>query len=321
MLLLRDSIKLIISDVSDTLAEVYSPIKEEISHGLAAFLNQNKYLFVISGHGVENIFTRIINHLPRALWNRTLVGACSGTEVWGFDNNGPLPTPFFSIYEQVFCEEMKRQWRSIIKQIIREYRLEPVPTMTVREFIANYSGMPNTIMYEDRGSQITFEMLNAVDLSDLAHSGFKEYAPFVDESKDLRISIIQYANSLFETNGLPIQARLAGNFAIDFAIRGVTKATAIREALFNGKINDYWNFALHSDSIADTVEIWGDKFSAVSRGTDLHMIEAFPCDVRAIDFGNEPKEELPEKYNILLWDGNDFLCDGVIEYMKRSRLL
>lgn len=321
MLLLRDSVQLIVSDVDDTLAEVYSPAKREIIQGLTTFLYRDKYLFLISGQSIGNIFHRIVRPLPRDIWSRILVGSCSGAEVTGFDENGPLPKPFYSIYECVFSDEMKKKWRSIMKRIVKEYRLELLPTMTTGRFMEKYSGRPNTIMYEDRGAQITFEMLNAVKLSDVAYREAKEYAPFMVDDRDLRVSIIRYANALFERYDLPVTARLAGTFAVDFAIRGVNKTTAIREALFNGKTNSYWDFALPLADLADTIEIWGDKFSSVNGGTDLHMNEAFPPDVRAIDFRKEPRNEIPDEYNILLWDGNKHLCEGVIEYMKRSRLL
>lgn len=63
-------------------------------------------------------------------------------------------------------------------------------------------------------------------------------------------------------------------------------------------------------------EVWGDKYSILHGGTDRHMSEALPATVRSIDFREENPSEFPEGYNIVLWDGQQHLHHGLLEYLQ-----
>ena len=321
MLTMRNSLRIIVSDVDDTLADVYEPASENIISGLNAMLERGKRFFFISGQGEQNICERIVRRLHPIYRNQILLGTCSGAEVWGFSDGKLAEAPFYSMYEDKFTEEMKREWREILRGIIDDFGFLVLETMPRDRFAEVSGGDPKIIMYEDRRAQITFEVVNGCNLNDEQYGYFKERVPYLLPDRDLRVSIIRHANELFEKKNIPITARAAGTFAVDFAVKGVTKTTAIEAIMYHGKAAGYWENIPSKEEMPLTLEIWGDKFSTVNGGTDTHMCEAFPHDVRTIDFREEPKGELPERFNVVLWDGEQHLCKGTEEYMKRSGVI
>jgi hypothetical protein len=46
------------------------------------------------------------------------------------------------------------------------------------------------------------------------------------------------------------------------------------------------------------------------------MSEALPPTVRSIDFRKEDPKEFPKGYNIVLWDGEQHLHHGLLEYLR-----
>lgn len=60
----------------------------------------------------------------------------------------------------------------------------------------------------------------------------------------------------------------------------------------------------------------GDKFSVVKGGTDRHISEALPKKVRSISFRQEDPKEFLEGFNIVVWDGQKHLHEGLLEYLK-----
>ena len=321
MLTMRDSLQIVVSDVDDTLADVYEPASQTIIKGLNKMLEQGKKFFFISGQGERNICARIADHLDPKYRNQILLGGCSGAEVWGFSDGKLLDKPFYSLYEEKFTEEMKREWREILRGIIDDFGFQTIATMPRDQFERVSKGDPSIIMYEDRRAQITFEVVNGCNLNDEQYRYFKERVPYLLDNRDLRVSIIQHANEMFAEKNIPITARAAGTFAVDFAVKGVTKTTAIEAIMYHNKADSYWKSIPSKEDMPAMIEIWGDKFSVVNGGTDTHMCEAFPKTVRAIDFRAEPKEELPKEFNVVLWDGELHLCKGTEEYMKRSGLI
>ncbi len=321
MLIMRDSLRIIVSDVDDTLADVYEPASEKIICGINAMLAKGKKFFFISGQGEKNICARIVRYLNPIYRNQILMGTCSGAEVWGFSEGKLAQAPFYSLYEEKFTEEMKREWREILRGIIDDFGFQTLETMPRDQFALVSKGDPKIIMYEDRRAQITFEVVNGCNLNDEEYRYFKEKVPYLSDNRDLRVSIIQHANALFEQKKIPITARAAGTFAVDFAVKGVTKTTAIEAIMYHKKAGSYWENIPSKEEMPVALEIWGDKFSVCNGGTDTHMCEAFPKDVMAIDFRAEPKEELPKEFNVVLWDGERHLCEGTEEYMQRSRVI
>jgi hypothetical protein len=101
------------------------------------------------------------------------------------------------------------------------------------------------------------------------------------------------------------------------AVRGISKTTAIKSVLENADVLSTIGLVLND--VADpikSIEIWGDKFSELRGGTDRHMSEALPQDVRSIDFRQEDPTEFPEGYNIVVWDGQQHLHHGLLEYLQ-----
>jgi len=78
-------LRLAISDVDETIADLYKKAEPEMIKELTKLLKEGKVLFFISGQSVESINWRIVDCLPRELRYRVFIGHCSGCEVWGFD--------------------------------------------------------------------------------------------------------------------------------------------------------------------------------------------------------------------------------------------
>jgi len=86
----NNAVKLIISDVDETIADLYVAASRKMIRELETLLEEGKILFLISGQGVFNIQKRIVDHIRKSLRNRILIGHCSGVEVWEFDEAGNL---------------------------------------------------------------------------------------------------------------------------------------------------------------------------------------------------------------------------------------
>ena len=162
----NNQVKLIISDVDETIADLYLEAKPEMIVELEKILSEEKVLFLISGQSIGNIQWRIINHIRKDLRKRIIVGHCSGAEVWGFDKSGNLQNiPYYSLYESTLSELQRSKWREVIQELIDEFELVVYSPMPVNEFIKKSGKDPLSIILEDRGPQITFEVINGYNLS------------------------------------------------------------------------------------------------------------------------------------------------------------
>lgn len=312
-----DQIKLIISDVDETIADLYVKADPEMVKELSLLLKEGKAIFFITGQGLKNVLWRIVDNIPKPLRSRILIGHCSGAEVWGFDKNSDLlDKPFYSAYEQIALEPQKKKWREVVKKLIAEFKLIVYPSMPIAKFIEKTKSNPLAIMFEDRGPQITFEVVNGCDLTTEQISKLGLRIPETHGAYDLRIPILERADELFEEANLPITSRLGGVFALDFAVKGVSKTTAIKLTIKNADI--ILKIGLDKNDVKNPkfLEIWGDKFSMIRGGTDRHMSEALPKQVRSIDFRQENPEEFLEGYNIVVWEGNKHLYHGLLEYLQ-----
>lgn len=313
----NEKLKLIISDVDETIADLYVEAKPEMVTELEKLLSEGKVLFFISGQSVKSIQWRIVDHIRKDLRNRIVVGHCSGAEVWGFDHEGELrDKPFYSLYETELSAEQKESWREVIRQLVEEFKLKTLPTMPIVEFEKKSKGDPLTVMLEDRGPQITFEIVNGYDLSSEQAQELEVEIPQTHGQYDLRIPILERAEKLLAEKGLPITPRLAGVFAIDFALKGVSKTTAVKNVIEHDSILS--SLGIHKSDIEnpESMEVWGDKFSVVRGGTDRHISEALPKEVRSISFREEKPEEFLEGYNTVVWSGKEHLHDGLLEFLK-----
>ncbi len=301
-------IKLIISDVDETIADLYKPAEPEMIGELKDLLGEGKSIFFVTGQGLKSVQWRIVDQIPQELRAKILVGHCSGAEVWGHNSDGMLKEkPFYSVYD--LSEDQKKTWRELVKQIISEFNLKIFDPMPVKKFLDLAGNDPRSVMFEDRGPQITLEIVNGYDLTpeQMNELGF--------QNNDLRIPILEYAEKLFRDSDIPISPRLGGVFAVDFALRDVSKTTAVKRALEDESVIQSIGLTREDILNPENIEIWGDKFS-VRGGTDRHMSEAVSPSVRSIDFREEDPSEFMEGYNIVVWKGKKHLHEGLLEFLQ-----
>jgi len=308
----NSNVKLVISDVDETMAEIYTNASPGMVHELESILKEGIFLFLISGQGVSNIHSRITSHIEPNLRNNVIIGHCSGAEVWGFGKGGELlDSPFYSMYDMSYA--MKREWRKAIIQLVSEFGLRPFPVMPIPNFREISNGDPFAIMVEDRGPQITFEVVNGYDIPAAKAVELEKKVPGISKTRDLRMHIVKRAEELFSSKGIPVDPHVAGVFAVDFAIKGISKATAVKYVM------EHLEQALrirNASLDAGSIEVWGDNFSLKSGGIDGRMMEALPEGVRAITFREENPSEFPPGRNIVVWDGKKRLQDGLLEFLK-----
>lgn len=311
------NVRLILSDVDETVADLYLPADANTIKELSKLLHGGISIFFITGQGLESVRERIINKISLNLRWRIIVGHCSGAEVWGFDKKGKLKDkPFYSVYEETLDEAQKLMFREFVKVIIKEFELKTYPTMPIREFVKKVKYDPLSVLLEDRGPQITFEMPNAYDLSDAQVQKLKHDIPNTHGHYDLRIPIMERMEVLLSKCNLPITPRLGGEFAIDLAVKGVSKTTAVKTVMDSYEILSSIGITKSNIQDPESLEIWGDKFSVIRGGTDRHMCEAVDPRVRAIDFREENPEEFLKDFNIVVWDGQKHLHEGLLEYLE-----
>jgi hydroxymethylpyrimidine pyrophosphatase-like HAD family hydrolase len=317
----NNNVKLIISDVDETIADNYLPADPEMIKELTSLLTEGKILFLVTGASIKRIQMRITDQISPNLRKNILAAHCSGAEVWGFTESGELKEkPFYTLYEGTLTDEQKKKWRELIKQLISEFKLKIHEPMGAVEFMKQTNNDPLSVILEDRGPQITFEFINSYDMSVEQEKQLELSIPQTHGAYDLRVPVLERAKVLLEEAGIPITPRLAGQWAVDFAIKGVNKTTAVKTILEDETILSEFGLTKEDVSNPNNFEIWGDKFSALRGGTDRHMCEAVSPDVRAIDFREENPEEFPPGYNIVLWEGEKHLHDGLLEYLQARHL-
>lgn len=312
-------VKLIFSDVDNTIAETYLPASSEMITALEGLLRKRIVLVMITGGSIESVYERIIQKINPTLREYIFVSTCSGAEVWGFENNGLLHRkPFYSLYNNRLSDKQKKIWRDCIAQVIKEFGFKTFPPMGNRDaFREKTNHDPLSIMYVDRGAQITFQLTNAYSLS--LHEAKRLGVNPTHGVYDLRYPVMKRAEALFKKHHIPITARTGGTTAIDFAVEGVSKKTAVHWFLENDLLLK--RFGLHSSILEKNpqmMEIWGDKFSRLNGGTDRHICEGLPKRVRAINFREENSDEFPYGYTIQIWKGKHHLQDGLLEYVQKS---
>jgi hydroxymethylpyrimidine pyrophosphatase-like HAD family hydrolase len=312
----NDHLKLSLADVDETIADVYTPAESEMITELSSLLKDGCKLFMVTGGSLGRVRAGITDFIDPSLRKSILVSHCSGAEVWGFTENGDLrDKPFYSIYEETFSPKMKHLWREKTQELLAEFKLHTYPVEPKIDFRKKYHD-PLDIMYDDRGPQITLEVVNGVDLMAEQVAALPHDIPETHGSLDFRIPILERAEQIFEQAGVPITPRLGGNFAIDLAIKGVSKTTSIERILKDPAVLATIGLTVEELQDIQTLEVWGDKFSTLRGGTDRHMSEALPHQVRSIDFREENPEEFEEGYNTVVWDGEYHLHHGLLEYLQ-----
>ena len=285
-----DGVRLVFSDLDDTLAELYKPVSGGVQEYLDQLLNKGVIVAIITGQGKEGIYDRVASFIDEKNRKNLLMCGCSGAYVYGFDENGQInENPFYSIYDEKMNEAEKRKFREVIAQLVDEFQLVTYPKMPREEFRILTHGQSTSIMLDDRMSQITFEVINDLEL---------------------RERILKRGKELFRENDLLIETVKAGTFAIDFTVEGVSKTVAVRF------IMEHVLAQMNCRDIRDKeIQIWGDKYSLVNGGTDMNILYGLNRQVLAIDFRDEPDDELDLSYNIQKWRGQYSLSKGLEEYL------
>jgi hypothetical protein len=308
-------LRLVLSDVDETVADLYCPAESGMLDALARLLGRGICLVLVTGQSVENVEQRVIMGLPGQLRHRVAVGACSGAELWGYSTEGERnPAAFYAAGSELTAEQ-RSGWRVVIRQLIAEFRLTPFPPMPIADFRRQHGEAPWHVLLDDRGPQITLEFPNAYELSEAAYEQVQRRLGASFEGRDLRIPVLQRAQQLIEAHSVPVTPRIAGMFALDLAIAGIDKARAVEEALSPAVLG---HLELRPNlPCAEEIEVWGDRFSLFS-GTDWLMCKPIDRRVRAISFRDENPAEFPNGYNIQLWDGEHRLHTGLLEYLESS---
>lgn len=309
-------LKLILSDVDETIAEVYTPAEPEMVAELSFILADGYKLFMVTGGSLGRVTSGITDFIEPNLRQNVIVSHCSGAEVWGFTKGGELrDKPFYSLYEDTFNPELKQLWRQKTQQLLAEFGFRTHPVEPKIDFRKKFSD-PLDIMFDDRGPQITLEVVNGVDMSQKQVDELEHDIPETHGSLDLRIPILERAEQIFEQANVPVTPRLGGNFALDLAIKGVSKTTSIERVLADPNILATIGLSAGDLTGIHSLEVWGDKFSVVRGGTDRHMSEAVSPQVRSIDFRPENPAEFEQGYNVVVWNGSKHLHHGLLEYLQ-----
>ncbi len=318
MLQFNTSLKLVLADVDETIADVYTKATPEMITALNSFLAEGRALFLVSGGGLQSIRERVVDLLKPELRHKVLVAHCSGAEVWGFQKGGEINSePYYGVYEGHFTDDQKRTWREITNQLIEKYHLKTYNPQPRKAFIEASHADPLSIMLADRGPQITFEFTNSINLALEQKAQIEKVTgveiPKTYDTYDLRYPVMEDAKALYAQAGLPIHPHLGGIFALDHVIEGVDKTRAVKHVLENTDILASLDLRREDINDAYEIEIWGDKFSQKKGGPDFQMCLAVSPQVRTIDFREET--DLPDGYEIHVWDGTKHLHEGLLEYL------
>lgn len=114
----NNDVKLIISDVDETIAGVYTDADPDMVHELEKLLEEKRIIFMITGQGLREIQRRITDKIDKHLRKGTLIAHCSGAEVRGFDNKGEIfkkpytinTKQFFLNHKRINGEELFNSW-------------------------------------------------------------------------------------------------------------------------------------------------------------------------------------------------------------------
>lgn len=322
MITFNQKTKLILADVDETIADVYTDATGEMIMQLTNLLNSGRILFMVTGAGLGSVKERIVNHLEPHLRKNLVIAHCSGAEIVGFDNLGGIIAPYYSVYTAKMTSEQQMSWRSIVNQVIAQYDLQTVTPQKVQDFKNKYGDHPLTVMLADRGPQITLEFVNGYQLSEEQYELVRHQFPglhLVEGYYDLREPIASTFNQLLTSANLPVSAHLAGVFALDLILDGVSKTVALNHLLKDQVILNKYDLPPDIMTQPEYIEIWGDKFIK-NGGSDRKMCMAVDPKTRAIDFRPEKLEELGNEYNIVVWDGQKHLHEGLLEYLESSTI-
>lgn len=292
-------VRLVLSDVDETVAPLHAPAETETIARISAYLRDGGRICFVTGNSLPRVRSGITDQLAPELRANVLIGEMSGLEMWGFDAAGALrETPFVSHYERLLGGDIEARLGALAAQLVEEFGLRPHPPQPEESFRAEVGEDPRDIFYSDRRAEITLEFVNE------------------GGGDELRVAVARRANELVAERKLPVIPRLAGSHGLDLMVDGLSKAIAVEDLLTRAEIIASVGLS-HADIAAPgSLEVWGDDFNGVTGGIDLRMSEALHPEVRSICFREEDPSILPADRNVVLWDGDHRLADGVLEYLR-----
>lgn len=310
-------LKLIISDVDDTIAKASYNIDLTLRDELEEILDKGIFIFLISGQSITNILDRVIRFINPKYLKNMFIGHCNGAEVFQFDEQGHLvKTPIFSILNLRNINISHKEFENVIYEIMKKFNLSPFPALSIEEFKRKTKNNPRHIMYDDRDIQISLDFVNSLDPMDFNLQD-KDYL-YSESHDDIRHYICKKANEIISKKNLPISPHLAGVCAIDFTYCGVNKGLPVSQIV---KVGDQpQNISTNEIYVhyANEIEIWGDSFS-IDTGSDYDLCVSLPRTVRAISFRDLDARSKTNEYNIVEWNGRYRCENGLLEFLKSRK--
>jgi hypothetical protein len=265
---------------------------------LSGYLRDGGRLCLITGGSLERVTGGVTDGIDPALRCRLLVSPASGAELWGFNESGALDAaPLVSGTLGRLTADIRQRWHGVLAQLVEEFGLRLHAARPPDRFQAEVGREQRDVMFSDRGPQMSLEFVNG------------------DSGGALRLAVLERARELLPLATVPITPRLTGVFALNMTLSGISKASAV-VALLNGPEILARIGLKPADLAPDAIEVWGDDFSSASGGIDLDMCQAAPAAARTIDFRDEDPAELPADRNIVLWDGQHRLQQGLLEFLQ-----
>jgi hypothetical protein len=292
-------VKLILSDVDETIAPLHAPAEAETIMRISSYLRDGGRVCFITGNSLQRVRAGITDQIAPELRVNILIGEMSGLEMWGFDASGALrDAPFVSHYARLLAGDIEAGLAGLAAQLVAEFGLRGHRPQPEESFRVEVGDDPRDIFFSDRRAEITLEFVNERG------------------GDELRVAACQRAGELVVERGLPVIPRLAGSHGLDLMVHGLSKAIAVEDLLTRAEIIESVGLSLADIAAPGSLEVWGDDFNGVTGGIDLRMSEALPAEVRSICFREEDPSILPVDRNVVLWDGDHRLADGVLEFLR-----
>lgn len=306
---LANEVKVILTDVDDTVAEAFCEVSQEMVAALEQLLERKMIIFFISGQSFDNVYSRVIQKISEKWYEQIAVSPCNGAEIYRFIKGKGWIREYSILDEQVKMGEL-----SVVADfIIQRFQLCSIPAHTMEVFRANSRGNPCEVMVGNRGVQIAFDFVNGIEPK-LFGLSFVQEKGQVD---DIRPLIAREANQFAKENGYHVVAHVAGPYAIDLVFDGVNKGLPIQKKIsFGESLSCKIEQGIVLQNCKE-IEVWGDSFE--NANGDIQMSLALPPEVRTISFRKLSKENRLATYNIVEWNGQ-YSCNlGLLEYLVKSQ--
>lgn len=320
MMQLNSELKLVFSDVDETVADIYTDMDPNMVPYFEKLIKSGVKFIFSSGGGLVSIENRVVFKIHPELRKNILVSHCNSSEIWGYDKQGNrLNTPFYSSVRGVLTQTQVEKWHQIMEEMVHHFNLKTFPSMPIKKFIDISNSDPLSVIYDDRGVQITLEVVNAYDVDQ--ETARKLNIQIKDGKYDLRNEITDWLGDKFKTENLPIQYHMGGVFALNILISQANKGTCIDIIKKDKKLLEYLGIEKVTLTNSKGIEVWGDKFSQKSGLNDWCISVALNPNVRSISFRKDDESNhFPKGFNIQVWDGSKSLHEGLLEYLSDGKL-